>query len=273
MEYFLLVVEGAHDAALIGSILTARGFRKTELLRDVDHFWKALIPTKFPNNPQERLDHVMHFPDLYTNRAGKGRSVAISVAGGYSRVMDEFQTGLNGLRRVQDLAGLAIVADADTVQPAVRFAEICERVAAVNNEGVENHRDGFPLALPAAAGEITAARPRFGIYILPNNADPGTLENLLLECAASSYRPFFQPTIDFIDRIDAGHQNGPELAELRKPNGKLKAAANILGNLLVHPGCSLSVAISRGAWFDGLEGTERGIQAVIRFLENLIRDV
>lgn len=272
MEYFLFVVEGVHDVALIGSLLKRRGFSKTELLSDADSFWKPLIPRKFPNNPQERLDHVIHFPDLYTNPAGAGRSVALSSSGGYNSLIEEFQATLNGIRYLQRLTGIAIIADADTVDPPVRFAELCQRLVAINEEGIANSRDGFPLAQPAAAGVVTDANPRFGIYILPDNVAQGTLESLLLECAASSYRPWYQPAIDFVDRFDIGHPDAPEFRELRKPNGKQKAAVNILGNLLVYPGASLAAAISRGAWFAGLQGTEPGFHTLDRFLADLLGD-
>jgi hypothetical protein len=265
MEYFLIVVEGAHDAALIGALIVKRGFRKIQLLRDVDPFWKPLIPTKFPSNPHERLDHVVQFPDVYIHPANSGQSAAISSSGGYNKLMDQLQADLNQLP-IQGLAGVAIVADADNIDPVLRFAEIRERIGTVNQEGIDNRRDGFPLTLPDASGGIADGQPRLGVYVLPDNVSPGTLETLLLECSASSYQPWHQPSIDFVEQFDTEYPNAPEFKELRKPSGKSKAAANILGNLLVHPGQSLAVNIRDGAWFNNLQGSEQGIQALNTFL-------
>ncbi|HWZ44579.1 MAG TPA: hypothetical protein VNW97_13975 [Candidatus Saccharimonadales bacterium] len=64
MAYFLLVVEGVHDAAFFGLLLKQRQFSKVAFLSGIDAYWQKLIPTKFPANPQGRLDHVVSFPDI-----------------------------------------------------------------------------------------------------------------------------------------------------------------------------------------------------------------
>ena len=81
MDYSLIVVEGPQDAAFVGVLLKERGFKKTKLRNEVDPFWDPLMPKQFPANPQGRLDHVVKFPDIYTNKDPQ-QSVAVAAAGG-----------------------------------------------------------------------------------------------------------------------------------------------------------------------------------------------
>jgi len=95
MPYFLLVVEGPHDAAFFGQLLRQRGLQKLRLRHEVDPYWEKLIPAKFPTDEAGRLDHVIKYPDIYESQANpEKKSVAIAVAGGDSKLISEFQSAL-----------------------------------------------------------------------------------------------------------------------------------------------------------------------------------
>jgi hypothetical protein len=271
MNYYLTVVEGAHDAALVGVLLKERGFERVQSRAKVDPFWGSLIPTQFPSNPQGRLDHVVKFPDFYENRTtNPEQSVAVAAAGGYDKLIVELQASLDALG-ASGLSGIAVVADADDVIPAQRFGEIQARLNKVSEEGETNKVDGFPLIVPAVPGFANGPNPRLGVYILPDNLKTGTLETLLLECATASYAPYHKPAVDFVSAIIASRPpDTPELRPLRSNSGGQKATANIIGNLL-HPGCSLGTAIERGNWLQNLTGTEIGIELVRQFLGDMLR--
>jgi hypothetical protein len=215
------------------------------------------------------LDHVVKFPDFYAREGAEGQSVAVAAAGGYDKLVIEVQASLDALGSSR-FEGIAIVADADETDPLQRLMEVRAQLDEVNRQGTSNGVDGFPLTLPATFAVQRGPGPRFGIYVLPDCRTTGTLETLLLECAASSYNGYYQAATDFVNGIDASEP--PEsinLRLLRRGSGIHKATANIIGNIL-HPGCSLGTAIERGKWLDGLTGRESAIAAARQFLNELL---
>jgi hypothetical protein len=269
MPYFLLVVEGAHDAAFLGSLLQRRGHRKVQLRSEVDSYWEKLIPTTFPANPKGRLDHVVRYPDIYESPdKNDTRSVAIMVAGGDSQLVREFQDALDILD-IPQLRAAAIVSDANGIGVATRVAQIVAGLEHISDEGAKNLVPGFPLVLPRAPGFVEG-NPRIGIHVFPDNVNAGTLETVLLECSVTSYSRYTQPAIDFVNSIDESCP--PALAELqalRSGSGRHKAAAGIIGNLLF-PGSALSVSIDRGSWLDPVTNAEIGLVSVRGFLDSLL---
>lgn len=271
MAYYLLVVEGAHDAAFFGRLLRQRNFNKINLLSDVDSYWKKLIPTQFPADTRGRLDHVVSFPDIYELTVRNQRaSIAIQVAGGESKLVPEFQAALEILD-ITRIRAAAIVSDADDLGVTDRVARLLDGLNRINAESVRNSVAGFPLVLPANPG-FAGGTPRVGIHVLPDNNALGTLETILLECAATSYPRYKQPAIDFVTLIDTTCPAGiPELEFLRRGSGRQKAAAGMIGNLLF-PGFSLSVAIDRGSWLEPVVGAETGLVAANGFLDSMLQD-
>jgi hypothetical protein len=73
---------------------------------------------------------------------------------------------------------VGVILDADSTQTvASRFAELSLRLGALG------------LAVPANPGIVSVQDPRCGVFILPDNAAHGTLEDLLLECGATNDLP------------------------------------------------------------------------------------
>jgi hypothetical protein len=270
MEYFLSIVEGPHDAAFVGILLKELGYDKIDRLDGVDPYWRVLIPTVFPAGP--RLEHVVRYPDMYIIRGDRPRSFAVSVACGDSRLLSELRASLEILD-ASTLSGVLIVADADDFAADRRFDQLLEGLVALNRshqaggpEGGVAGVAGFPLTLPAIRGEVAGGSPRVGIFVLPNNEDPGTLDAVLLECAMTSLPEFVQPSMEAVAAVDAAI--GPEdarLKSLRKPSGRSKAAAAIIGNLL-YPGSPMSTCIERGPWLRHLTGQEIQITVFRNFL-------
>jgi hypothetical protein len=269
MIYFLLIVEGAHDAAFVGALLKQRGIKKVELRSKIDPYWEKLIPTKFPADPNGRLDHVVRYPDIYeSDGQNNGRSVAIVVATGDTRLVPEFQVALEILD-VLRLRAAAIVSDANGMGVAARIGQIVAGLEAVNDVETTNLIPGFPLTLPHAPG-FAEGNPRIGLHVFPDNVNTGTLETVLLECAVTSYSRYRQPAMDFVNSVD--YSCPPELAELRPlrgGSGRHKAAAGIIGNLLI-PGSALSVSIDRCSWLDPVTNAEPGLVAAQGFIDSLL---
>lgn len=270
MKYHLAVVEGPHDASFFGVLLRELGFDKIEAVADVDPFWGGLIPRVFPTG--NRLEHVVRYPDMYTRSGADPRSVAVSVAGGDSRLLSELRAALEILD-VTSMSGVCIVADADDQNAPHRFTQLLGGLRALNTshgpggkEGGAAGVPGFPLALPGAAGHIAAGIPKVGIYVLPDNAQPGTLDNILVACAESSLPSLHGPAIALVEAVNSnGPAGDPVLKPLRKPSGPLKATAGIIGNLL-YPGSATSASVERGPWLKSATGHEVGLSNLRKFI-------
>ena len=63
MKHSLVIVEGVHDAAFIGHLLRASGFKAVEDIAKVPDIWRDLIPKIFPDG--DKLQHVVSYPDIY----------------------------------------------------------------------------------------------------------------------------------------------------------------------------------------------------------------
>jgi hypothetical protein len=50
-------------------------------------------------------------------------------------------------------------------------------------------------------------KPRTGIYVLPDNKRPGTLDNILVDCATVMYPDHKVGAIQFLDGLDDSHKS------------------------------------------------------------------
>lgn len=271
MPRFLAVVEGPHDASFFGVELRRRGYEKLEEVNAFDPFWRILIPRVFPTGP--RLEHVVRFPDLYRDIANTDRTCAVLVAGGDSRLVSELRATLEAVDG-SGVSGICILADADDRPAQHRHDQLCEGLAALNrshapggSEGGRAGVSGFPLPIPSL-GSIADGTPKLGIFVLPNKEEPGTLDALLLECAQTSFAGIFGLTQGFVMAANEAVQSDDRFKALRKPAGKAKAAAGVIGNVLF-PGSALSAAIERGKWHEPTSGGEQSLNRFRDFCDAL----
>jgi hypothetical protein len=153
---------------------------------------------------------------------------------------------------------VGVILDADSTQPvASRFAELSSRLGALG------------LAVPANPGVVSAEEPRCGIFVLPDNAASGTLEDLLLECGATSYPQLSTAATAYINSVDPTQLTPPDLREIQKPAGRSKATVSSMASVL-RPGKSIQVSIQDNEWLRGEALALPRIIAVRHFLAALL---
>lgn len=253
-QYGYLVVEGPHDVAFVGRLLRPFGLRRVRLISDLDPFWTDLVPGTFPHSG----DLLKRVP-VPTFFADETHSVAVDSAIGDSRIAQTVQESLVYISTVQ-LTGIGLILDADAQDsPSDRFRSVKDRLAQL----------GVSLALPDAPGQILKGAPRSGMFILPDNAAAGTLEDLLLECAALAYPQLLQGAKAFVRDVDVAVLTREDRREFERPAGRDKAIVNSIGSVL-KPGKSIQVSIQDNRWVGEHALSIARIQAMQTFLAELL---
>jgi hypothetical protein len=245
----LLVVEGVHDATFFGLLLAEHGFTKVVDVGDVPAVWQRLIPSKFPVN--DRLDHVVHYPDMYIHPQRANNSVAILVAQGQSLIKDELKDAI-GILRLDLIDKIAICVDAD-LDAANAFTEVVATFSDVNDWGLEQGVLTEALKLPDQPSTFSNSAISLGAFVFPNNASAGALETLLIDLANEHFPEISKRSSTFVAEIDAAHDVSDKLMKkFRKGGNRLKTHAAIVSNFL-RPGSNLAVAIEQCGWLPGHE--------------------
>lgn len=254
-HYSYMVVEGPHDVEFVARLLRRHGFHRIQFMNVLDPFWHSIIPTRFPF--QDDLLKRVPVPTFLQTHT---HSIAIHSANGYTRIAETIQETLSSLGNPENVESIGIILDADSggsIQE--RFTDML-RVLQEKNPA---------LIFPNDPGQTSTANPRTGIYILPNNQDNGTLENLLLEAASINYPNLVEAASQYTRSIRFEQLAREDLDEYRKPAGANKALVGSIASIL-KPGKAIQVSIQDNRWFDGDAFTLPVIQNVTAFLNQLI---
>jgi hypothetical protein len=259
MKYCYIVSEGIQDVEFIIRIFKNDGFKRVTTLSSVNYFWKPLIPTIFPKN--DNLEQRVKVPRFLENNQ---ISIAIQTAGGINSIAETIQEEISVLTLRNDLSkslfSIGVVLDADSKDmPKTRFEQLVKEVKERNPE----------LNLPENLEEISGGLPKFGIFVMPDNNNQGTLETILLECAQKNYPHLYELAREYIDDVNLGQLNKKDLKELSKPAGKNKAIISSISSVL-KPGRTLQVSIQDNRWLDETTMDLDSLKGVKDFLDKLI---
>lgn len=268
MAHHLFVVEGPHDAALLGKVAGELGFVQAEKQSELAATpFSVLIPRIYPADKKGKLGHTVAHPDFYRRKASAGDDwLILAVARGDTALVEKFATTLIELPKA--FSSAVIIADADLHPAANRFesvlAELVGEIARWNADGQE----GMPSILPTQAGIPAIGDPVVAVYVWPDNNDPGNLEDLLLACGAAQ----------FAELTNLGHQTVAAVGAMR-PSATVdlkefnkyrqKATVGIVGSVL-HPAASRAVVISKGNWLPPPETAPLSLTMLRNFLLQIV---
>jgi hypothetical protein len=254
-HYGYLVVEGQHDVEFVAQLLKVSGLRRVKYKKDLEPFWYKVIPDKFPID--DDLLKRVPVPTFFENES---HSIAVNAAQGITRLAETLEETCKTLDYAQ-IASFGLVLDADHVgqTPPQRFAALL----------VELQKQSIDLPRPAAPGEIAGERPAFGVYILPDNKTPGTLEDILLQCAQVNYANLALEAEGYIERFDRSQLTREDKADFNKPAGQKKAHIGSVASIL-KPGKSIQVSIQDNRWLDGAAIDLPEVRAIRSFLATLL---
>lgn len=250
LKYVLLATEGTHDQAVLCRLLQLQGLKtfageRTSLSADPFKFWKRLVP-EASANIYKRIDIQM--PRIFTSST---HSVAVYQGAG-SNLLWRLDNILDNYEEyAQEIHALGLFVDADNRQPD-EVAEECSREL----------KHFFPM-IPNRAGVINAGPPRTGIYVLPDNKRQGTLESILVNCAATIYPDHKLGAEYYLDNLDTAHKTH------WRPFDREKAVVSTIVSV-IQPGIAshLSLVRAKDKWI--CETTEQAVPEVARLKQFLV---
>ncbi|OBQ40673.1 MAG: hypothetical protein AN484_22175 [Aphanizomenon flos-aquae WA102] len=252
-KYVLIGVEGNHDQAFISKILCKLlGFSKFDgKISELDPFWRKFIPN-YPKggNLYVRLDMPTI---LYTETL----SVAL-YAGEGSNFITNLSDKLSDID-YSTLLAFGIIADADKNLP--------NQVAEEYHNGFKEYFPNFPTTVNTN-GNVILGSPRLGIYILPNNSQPGVLDTLICDCGDLVYPEYMQRAREYIDKFSEEDRKKKRLRW--KPFDQDKAIVATVVSVL-KPGKTNQTSISDNDWISSeTEAQIPAIQNLTKFFRNLL---
>ena len=241
MKYSFIVTEGHHDIEFLARILKiSYSLEHIKQLNDLDPYWENLVPRNFPIEGD--LAKRVPVPTFFHNDEF---SVALHSAGGDGNLAEEVQENLTELaRQSSKVFGIGIILDADKRDTPIKRFELC-----INQFTELESPLSIELSLPSSLGEVTKGSPRCGIFVLPDNKSSGTLEDILIECAARNYPDLLNLSRNYIDNINTSLLTRKDLEWFRKSAGKNKAILSGITSVL-KPSKSLAVSLQDNRWID-----------------------
>ncbi len=253
-KYGYLAVEGSHDVEFAYRLLSPYGMKRIRYKKEVDSFFHRLIPVKFPLDDDD-IQKRMPIPLFLQSET---HTIAIRSAMGDSKLVRAVRDATQ-VTEIEEYVGIGILLDSDTQRSAQ------DRYGAIKNE-LEKFLE---FKLSVELGQVNRGKPNMGVFVLPDNMMPGTLEDLLLECAEVVYPDLFDIAKNYVDMAQHTNLNENELEDIEKPAGRNKAIVGAMATIM-KPGKSVQVSIQDNRWLR--EQTTLSlpkIKAVQEFLQTL----
>lgn len=251
----LIAAEGPHDIEFVAKLLKELGFSRVTKLEDLPNDWQSsMVPKAFPSAGRN-LNEPHPVPWFLSD--GAGTFVAMRNAGGVERVAKSLVLDWEGMPLAPD--AVAAILDADQQDTPLQRHEAL--VAAVGSLGIQ---------FPTGPGEIHIGPPRAGVFVMPDNSSQGTLEDLLLECAAENYPTLLRGGRTLLGAgLDASELNKDERREMQKSAGPNKVIAGAISTVL-RPGRAIQNTIQGDRWLDATTIQLPRIRTVLRFMADLL---
>ncbi|MGM0898257.1 MAG: DUF3226 domain-containing protein [Bacillota bacterium] len=228
-RYYFFVVEGIHDSAAIGKVLKKRGFVNKRFIHEVDEYWDRLIPKSFPHKGD--LQKRVPTPEFYQNET---ISIGVLNAGGETNIAPAIEGSVLNLS-VDELSGIAIFCDADSLKAKLKFDAIYRHVQEIEDDEIK------VIFKDVEFNKIKESSCKVGIFIFPDNNSIGTLEDFLLLGGETKYADLHELAQVYTKNIPSKYRRE------WGPTSENKVLVGVMANVL-KPGKSNQVSISDNKW-------------------------
>ena len=255
----LIVVEGSQDAASLGLLLEVVGYEQVKDLTELPVEWRDLVSKTFPQ-PNRGINQPHGVPHF--RKTANGNLVAMVIAGGDSKLASALMVSLTVLGRLPAAVGFVLDNDREP-NPTKRHGGLLAEVAK-NQSGIVLGTGSFP----DVPGQIQTGPPRTGVFVLPNNQQQGTLEDVLLEAGEIAYGAQLAQAKEFVQNMKESGLNVDDLHERTRPSGQKKQVVGTVAALL-KPGRALATSLHDNRWLKG----EALNTALVRGLRSWLHDL
>lgn len=268
-RYCYFVTEGPQDVEFLIRLLKPNGLERVTKLTSLNDFWKPLVPRSFPI--QDDLRKRVPVPEFLQSQ-DQELSIALHSATGINNLAKTLE-GTLGIIPPPEFFGIGFILDADKQEePQKRFQELQREVQQKLSEL------SISLPFPAQAGDVTEESPRFGVFIMPDNVNTGTLETILTQCAEVNYPKLLELAKNYISSIDSDFNEREnqaidknkkkDLEEFNKQFGHSKATISAITSIL-KPGKTLQVSLQDNRWIDEKSMELNDVKFIRDFLKKI----
>jgi hypothetical protein len=230
LKYAILATEGADDQAVLCRLLRLSGLESFNGERKyLDPFWTRLIPSSKKLESNLYGHKKVHMPYFFMSST---HSIAVYQGQGsnLAQNLQDIMTAYQPYAR--DIYALGVLVDADNRQPDTVAALYADKLRGI-----------FPT-ISRIAGTIVKGSPHTGIYVLPDNKRPGTLDTALVNCAATMFPDHKSGAEQFLNNLDDKHKE-----RWPQPFGQDKAlVASVVSVLQPGKANHMSLASDRDGW-------------------------
>lgn len=233
MRNYLIVVEGAHDIAIIERLLKLNGVhKKIYSVEELPKVWKRTIPSVFPFE-HGKLDRITPIPSFVKN---EHLSVAIKNAGSDKEILNVLQQTLDTMlyEEIDQIDAIMLICDADAKNADEKRRELFENY---------KEKDDFILEIKDNCISLNLKFKTVPVYtyIFPDDMNKGNLENLLLETAQVIYPELLNLAEKYVSQASEYQEI------LKKEQYAKKAEVGCIANAM-KPGKANQVSIADDDW-------------------------
>lgn len=253
MTRIYLITEGVHDVAYLSRILVSHfKLKQAAALTDLDDVYRRWIEESCKWPHQGKIDRSsVPAPEFYV---GPGMAVALANAEGLDSICEKLQGALEHFAKTgASLDAIGVVLDADDEDPAVRRQKMATRLDAELMEA----------SLPRP--------PRTGVFILPDDTSPGSLEDVLIPLGRRLFPGLFASADLHIQAAynELDNLRSDERKAFRKPSGPSKALLSAVAAIL-KPGKAIQATLKDHRWISKETLSAPELAPTIEFLQRLL---
>lgn len=259
MNYCYVITEGIHDREFLARLFKeSLGLSRITKHSFVSKFWDKLIPKTFPID-----DDLLKRPPVPLFIQNDQYSIALHNVGGISEIVNTLEESLMFIDQ-STLHSIGLILDADkTETPSQRFQDLTQELSS------KKQLDWIDF-LSLKLGQVSKmGNPRFGVFILPDNQNQGTLESILMKCAETKYPDLLKSATKYIEEVDQTKLTTKDLKDFKKPSGKNKAIISTISSVL-RPGKAIQNSIQDNQWINKESLQLPSMILIKQFIDDLI---
>lgn len=239
MNHYLFIVEGAHDVALVSSILRVLKFKCIKNYNQINHPFNKLIIDKFPYD-KSNLDIYNKLPSFYIK---EDKNICIISADGEMKLIKSLDNAVSKFRieELDKLTKIVIFCDGDTDNRDNKINRLIKLSFSKNNKLEINKEKLIKGYL--SLNNINMINIKSEFFVMPNNKDSGRLEHILIEAIKNVDGKLLEEIDLFLTKV-------PDLYKSKwsENNSKYdKTRISCVGNVK-NPASSMGALIGSSKW-------------------------